>query len=134
MTIFESIFTTFEESVIFEAAGEVVKISASITNFNQLKFVHFIENTTVFICYKHSSLTAQTGKQRKTKFGRINSWDQLKFVQIRDTHCRYYFKSRNRKTNVWDGWKNYFTPFQPFLFKVHCLIVQFCGNTFLREN
>ena len=56
MTIFESIFTTFEESVIFEAAGEVVKISASL---------------------------------------RITNFNQLKFVQIRDTHCKYYFKSRN---------------------------------------
>ena len=41
MTIFESILTTFDASVIFEAAGAVLKISSRLctTNFNQVKFV-----------------------------------------------------------------------------------------------
>ena len=42
--------------------------------FFAVKLCHFIVNTTFFICYKHSSLTAKIGKWRKTNFGRIDSW------------------------------------------------------------
>ena len=37
-----------------------------------IKLVHFIENTGVFICNIHSSLTSKIGKLVKTKFGRID--------------------------------------------------------------
>ena len=51
MTIFESILTAFEASVIFEAAGAVVKISSSLrtTTFNQVKFVQ-IRDTYCRVC------------------------------------------------------------------------------------
>ena len=41
--------------------------------FFAIKLGHFLLNTLFFICYKHSSLTAEIGKWRKTKFGRIDS-------------------------------------------------------------
>jgi hypothetical protein len=42
--------------------------------FFAVKLGHFIVNTFFFTCYKHSSLAAQIGKQKKTKFGWIDSW------------------------------------------------------------
>ena len=42
--------------------------------FFYVELGHFTVNTTLSVCYKHSNLTAKNGKQRKTKFGRIDSW------------------------------------------------------------
>ena len=42
--------------------------------FFAINLGHFIIDTHLFICYKHSSLTLKVRKQRKTKFGRIDSW------------------------------------------------------------
>ena len=41
--------------------------------FFAVKLGHVIVYSSLFICYKHSSLTAKIGKQRKTKFGRFDS-------------------------------------------------------------
>ena len=45
MIILKSILTTFEASIIFEAAGAVVEISLSlqITNFNQVKLAQIFD-------------------------------------------------------------------------------------------
>jgi hypothetical protein len=39
-------------------------------------YARFFSNGIFFLCYKNSSLTSKTGKRRKTKFGRIDSWRQ----------------------------------------------------------
>jgi hypothetical protein len=43
------------------------------------RFIYCVGN--IFLCYKHSSFTTKNGKQRKTKFGRIDSSFEF-FLQI----------------------------------------------------
>ena len=62
------------------------------------KLGYSIDNTIVFICYKHSILTAKIQKQRKAKFGRIDSccFPQWKFFFLVKTKLMMICSNRKK--------------------------------------